>query len=57
MPVALTGLLAAFLLFSLVAGLAGLLLDHAARAPRFATAVVVVVFFGLSWAGSLLLTD
>jgi hypothetical protein len=55
--VAFNGLMAAFLLFSLLAGLGGLLLDRAARCPGMATAVVVVVFFGLSWGGSLLLVD
>jgi hypothetical protein len=54
---AFNGLMAVFLLFSLLAGLGGLLLNRAARCPGMATAVVVVVFFGLSWGGSLLLVD
>jgi len=54
---AFNALMAAFLLFSVLAGLGGLLLDRAARCPGMATAVVVVVFFGLSWGGSLLLVD
>jgi len=54
---AFNGLMAAFLLFSVLAGLGGLLLDRAARCPGMATAVVVVLFFGLSWGGSLLLVD
>lgn len=55
--VALNGLLVAFLLFSLLAGLAALLLERAARAPGLATIVAVVVVFGLSWGGSLLLGE
>ncbi|MDB5371244.1 MAG: hypothetical protein JWP20_2802 [Roseomonas sp.] len=50
-------LMSAFLLFSLLAGLAGLLLDRAARAPGLATAAVVVALFGLSWGGVLLLGE
>lgn len=49
--------LAAFLLFSLLAGVVWLLLDRAARAPAAATAMMAVVFFGLSWGGMLLLAE
>jgi hypothetical protein len=51
----LQGLVTAVLLFALLAGLVGLTLDRAARAPGLATAVVAVVLFGLSWGGVLLL--
>lgn len=54
---AFNALMAAFLLFSVLAGLGSLLLDRAARCPGMATAVVVMLFFGLSWGGSLLLMD
>jgi hypothetical protein len=54
---AFNGLLAAILLFSLLAGLLGLTLDRAARAPGVATAIVAVLLFGLSWGGLLLLGD
>jgi hypothetical protein len=55
--VAFNGLMAAFLLFSLLAGVAGLLLDRAARCPGVATAFVVVLLFGLSWGGTLLIAE
>jgi hypothetical protein len=51
---AFNGLLAAFLLFSLLAGAVGLTLDRAARAPGLATAIMAVVLIGLSWGGLLL---
>jgi hypothetical protein len=54
---AFNGLLAAFLIFSVLAGIIGLLLDRAARAPGLVTATVAVVLFGLSWGGVLLLGD
>jgi hypothetical protein len=50
----LQGLVTAVLLFALLAGLVGLTLDRAARAPGLATAVVL---FGLSWGGVLLLGE
>ncbi|MBO1077001.1 hypothetical protein [Roseomonas marmotae] len=54
---AFNGLLAAFVLFSLLAGLVGLMLDRAARAPGLATATVAMLIFGLSWGGLLLLGE
>ena len=54
---ALHGLVAAALLFSLLAGLVWLMLDRAARAPGLATATVAMLVFGLSWGGLLLLGE
>ncbi|MBC9177059.1 hypothetical protein [Pseudoroseomonas ludipueritiae] len=54
---ALNGLVAAVLLFSLLAGVVGLMLDRAARAPGLATAAVAMLVFGLSWGGLLLIGE
>jgi hypothetical protein len=51
---AFNGLVAAVLLFGLLAGVTGLLLDRASRAPGWTTAGVAVVLFGLSWGGVVL---
>jgi hypothetical protein len=54
---ALNGLVATVLLFSLLAGVVGLMLDRAARAPGLTTAAVAMVIFGLSWGGLLLIGE
>ncbi|MBO1080686.1 hypothetical protein [Roseomonas haemaphysalidis] len=54
---AFNGLVAAVLLFSLLAGIAALLLDRASRAPGWTTAGVAAVLFGLSWGGLVLLGE
>jgi hypothetical protein len=54
---AFNGLVAAVLLFGLLAGIAALLLDRASRAPGWTTAGVAVALFGLSWGGLVLLGE
>lgn len=54
---AFNGLLAAALLFSLLAGIVALTLDRAARAPGLSTAIAAVLIFGLSWGGVMLLGE
>jgi len=54
---AFNGLVAAVLLFSLLAGIAALLLDRASRAPGWTMAGVAAVLFGLSWGGLVLLGE
>jgi Ca2+/H+ antiporter len=54
---AFNGLIAAVLLFSLLAGIVGLTLDRAVRAPGLSAAIMAVLIFGLSWGGLLLLGE
>jgi hypothetical protein len=54
---ALNLMLGASLLLSVLAGLAGLLLERAARSPALTMATVVLAVFGLSWAGMLLMGE
>ena len=51
------GFLAALLLFGLAAGAAGLLLDRASRHPAAATALLALLLIGLSWGGTVMLSE